>query len=45
MAKKFFKVKFVGNGRKVTSIGRSHQTRFASKQDKRTKKKYRGQGG
>lgn len=30
--------------KKKTSIGASTQTRFTSKHDKRSKKKYRGQG-
>lgn len=32
------------NNEKVTSIGHSRNTRFSSKNDKRNKKSYRGQG-
>lgn len=37
-------VRRIGNGPKKTSIGNSKNTRYKSKNDKRNKKKSRGQG-
>ena len=35
---------YIGNGKKITSIGRSNRSRPKNKSKRRNTKKYRGQG-
>jgi hypothetical protein len=44
MATKVHRVSVIKKTKKVTSIGHSDFTRYNSKNDKRNKKPYRGQG-